>query len=160
VDIQHIRDSTSNNLTRRWSLLMIRTWSIKIVIISVYAFGAFVLGMLSQTEGNHLIAVASVFLLASVCAVGLLADAYWQELATSVQEFHCDSVMAVSHLIVSHGTKDEDVRRSLRDQYQAMALGFVDAASGRDVSDFSVLTGVCWRLLIFVIPPLAGWIVG
>ncbi|CAN5745758.1 hypothetical protein BH23GEM6_BH23GEM6_12400 [soil metagenome] len=159
-DANHaIRDGTGRSLSKRWTKLMVSTWAGQVVMALAYVVGAFVLAFWAQSGDNPVLAWASVFLLAGICALGMLISAYLQEIADTIQEFHADFMSAVSHLVISHGIPEE-AQRVLRDQYQAKAAGFADAASAQYADSIAVVGLVLLRVLLFILPPALGWFLG
>jgi len=154
-----IRDGTGRNLSKKWAKSMVSTWAGQGVMALAYVVGTFVLAFQARSGDTPILAWAAIFLLAAICALGMLVSAYLHQIADAVEEFHADSMAAVSHLVISHGIP-EAAQRVLRDQYQAKAAGFEDAASAKYVNSIAVVGLVLFRVLLFVLPPAFGWLLG
>jgi hypothetical protein len=147
-------EQRTQELTRRWSTLLVGTLTGQAVILITYVVGSVCLAFLAGTREDPTAALAALLLLSTVSGFGWLSATYLQEIADSIQTFHADALMGLGHTLTQ--TSDEK-RVRVGYQYVAAGMSTDEAASARHVDNVRVLGALFVRGLIFIVPPVAGW---
>jgi hypothetical protein len=147
-------EERTRELTRRWSNLLVGTWTGQAVILITYVAGSFCLAFLAGSNEDPTTALAALFLLATVSGFGWLSATYFQEIADSIQTFHADALMGLGQTLAQ---TSDDNRVQVGYQFVAAGMSADEAASARHINHSGVLGALFVRGLVFIVPPVAGW---